>query len=197
MKQYLAILALFLLSLQLLQNSEAAIQCSDVIKDLTPCISYLRSGSGSPSTACCNGVSTLASAASTTADKRAACGCIKSAVPRIKPSTSAAQALPGSCGISLPFTVSTSLDCSKYDRKTTEFYFDFTFFSISLNFQSNSVGFNCVSKVSMRPTTRIKVKQENYSYNQNQNTYILTQLYKNCFRFLLHQLAIIGHGDMV
>lgn len=127
MKKHFAILALLLLSLQLIQNSQAAIQCSDVIKALTPCISYLRSGSGSPSSACCSGVSTLASSASTTADRRAACSCIESAVPKIKPNTVAAQGLPGSCGVSLPFTVSTSLDCSKYDIITTQHYVDFNF----------------------------------------------------------------------
>ena len=121
MKQYFAILPLLLLSLQLFQNSDAVIQCSDVLKDLTPCVSYLTTGSGSPSTACCNGVSTLSSAASTTADRQAACSCIMSAVSKIKPSTAAAQALPKSCGITFPFTVSPNLDCSKYERRSTNY----------------------------------------------------------------------------
>ncbi|XP_020241953.1 non-specific lipid-transfer protein 8-like [Asparagus officinalis] len=113
MKQYFAILAVFFLSLLLFKNSEADLQCNDVLKDLTPCVSYLTSGSGSPSTACCNGVTTLASAASTTADRRAACSCIMSAVSKVNPSPKATKALPGSCNITFPFTVSPNVDCSK------------------------------------------------------------------------------------
>ncbi|XP_020241949.1 non-specific lipid-transfer protein 8-like [Asparagus officinalis] len=115
MKQYFAILVLFLLSLQLFQNSEADLQCSDVLKDLIPCVSYLTSNSGSPSTTCCNGVTTLASAASTTADRRAACSCIMNVVSKVKPNVEAAKALPGSCNTTLPFTVSPNMDCSKID----------------------------------------------------------------------------------
>ncbi|XP_020241951.1 non-specific lipid-transfer protein 8-like [Asparagus officinalis] len=115
MKQYFSILGLFLLSLQLFQSSEADIGCSDVLKDLTPCVSYLTTSSGSPSTACCNGVTTLASATSSTADRRAACSCIMNVVSKVKPNIEAAKALPGSCNITLPFTVSPNLDCSKID----------------------------------------------------------------------------------
>ena len=74
-----------------------------------------------PSKACCDGVSTLSSAASTADDRRAACSCIMSAVSKVKPNTAAAQALPGSCNITLPFTVSPDLDCSKYERRSTEY----------------------------------------------------------------------------
>lgn len=119
MRQNFVILPLLLLALQLSHNSEAAIQCSDVLKNLTPCVSYLTIGSGSPSTACCSGVTSLASSASTTADRRAACSCIMSVVSKVKPDVAAAQALPGSCGITLPFKVSPNIDCSKYDTRST------------------------------------------------------------------------------
>lgn len=95
-------------------NSEGVIQCSDVLKDISSCTSYLKSGSGSPSAACCSGISKLNSAASTSADKKAACKCLLSAAQKIKPDAAAAKGLPSSCGISLPYTISTSIDCSKY-----------------------------------------------------------------------------------
>ncbi|CAL9003980.1 unnamed protein product [Prunus brigantina] len=93
--------------------SEATITCSDVTNDLRPCLSYLVNGSGKPPAACCTGASALASAASTPADKKAACGCIKSAAQKINLKVQLAQALPGNCGINLPFTISPNTDCSK------------------------------------------------------------------------------------
>jgi hypothetical protein len=93
--------------------SEAVIQCSDVVKYLRPCVSYLVKGTGKPPAGCCSGASSLASAATTTADKRAACDCIKTVAKNINLNAQAAQALPGNCGIALPFTVSPTVDCSK------------------------------------------------------------------------------------
>lgn len=102
-----------LLMLLLAPGSEATIACSDVVKYLRPCVSYLEKGTGKPPAACCSGVSGLASAASTSADKKAACECIKTAAQKINPNAQAAQTLPSDCGISLPFTVSPNVDCSK------------------------------------------------------------------------------------
>ncbi|KAF4390866.1 hypothetical protein F8388_005679 [Cannabis sativa] len=102
-----------LLFLAMAASSEAAISCSDVIKDLRPCVSYLMNGSGKPPAPCCSGVSTLASAASSSADKKAACECIKNAAKNIKLKTDLAQSLPKDCGISLPFAVSPNTDCTK------------------------------------------------------------------------------------
>ncbi|KAJ7982130.1 Non-specific lipid-transfer protein [Quillaja saponaria] len=104
-----AVMLLFLLA----SPSEAVITCSDVITDLRPCISYLVNGSGKPPPACCSGVSALASAASTSADRKTACECIKSASQKVNVNFQLAQALPGNCGIKLPFTVSPNVDCSK------------------------------------------------------------------------------------
>lgn len=105
--------AVFVLLFFLVTASEAAISCSDVVNDLKPCLNYLVNGSGKPPAACCSGVSTLASAATTSDDKKTACNCIKSAAKNVKLKTDLAQALPQNCGISLPFTVSPSVDCSK------------------------------------------------------------------------------------
>lgn len=106
--------AVMVLLLLLAPASNAAISCSDVIKDLRPCVNYLVKGSGKPPAACCAGVSALASAASSSADKKAACECIKSASKNIKPNPQLAQALPANCGINLPVTISPNVDCSKY-----------------------------------------------------------------------------------
>ncbi|XVF10980.1 hypothetical protein REPUB_Repub07fG0229700 [Reevesia pubescens] len=106
-------LAAVMLILLLAPASYAAISCSVVIKDLRPCVSYLVNGSGKPPAACCSGISALASAASSSADKKAACECIKSASKSMKPKTQLAQALPGNCGITLPVAISPNVDCSK------------------------------------------------------------------------------------
>ncbi|KAL1818767.1 hypothetical protein ACET3Z_013636 [Daucus carota] len=105
----LLLVLIFLLS----PTSEAAITCSDVISNLRPCISYLTSGSGKPPSPCCAGVSTLSTSATTTADKQTACNCIKNASKNLNVNTALAQALPSNCGVSLPFTVSPTVDCSK------------------------------------------------------------------------------------
>ncbi|KAJ4843547.1 hypothetical protein Tsubulata_007963 [Turnera subulata] len=124
MAQNIATLVVFLLIL-VPHSSDAAISCSDVIKDLRPCVNYLVKGSGKPPAACCAGASALQSAASTPADKQAACTCIKSAAQKINPNPQLAQALPANCGISLPFTVSPTVDCSKFVH--THIYILFSF----------------------------------------------------------------------
>ncbi|GAV69099.1 Tryp_alpha_amyl domain-containing protein, partial [Cephalotus follicularis] len=111
--------------------SEGAISCSDVLKDLSPCVKYLQNGSGMPPAACCTGASTLASAATTSADKKTACGCIKAAAQQLNPNAQLAQALPGNCGITLPFTVSPNVDCSKCLSIYT-FAFNFTVYHLFL-----------------------------------------------------------------
>ncbi|MBA0656972.1 hypothetical protein Goklo_009288 [Gossypium klotzschianum] len=107
-------LGVTMLLLLIAPASNAAISCSVVIKDLRPCVNYLTKGSGKPPSACCAGASALASATSSSADKKAACECIKSASKNIKPNNQLAQALPSNCGITLPVTISPNVDCSKY-----------------------------------------------------------------------------------
>lgn len=94
-------------------TSDAAITCSDVIKDLKPCINYLKSGSGSPPADCCAGASNLASSTTSTADKQAACTCLKNASKSINVKPELAKSLPGNCGISFPYPLSPTVDCTK------------------------------------------------------------------------------------
>ncbi|XP_071691052.1 non-specific lipid-transfer protein 1-like [Rutidosis leptorrhynchoides] len=110
-----SLLVTIIVSLLLLfvPNSNAAITCATVIKDVGPCVNYLKNGSGAPPPGCCSGAKALAATASTTADRRAACACLKSASQRLNPNPELAQSLPGKCGINLGFTISSSVDCTK------------------------------------------------------------------------------------
>lgn len=105
--------AALMLLILITSNSEASITCSDVIKDLKPCLSYLVSGSGQPPSACCSGAKALASVVSTSEDKKATCNCIKSTAKSVKINSQLAKALPGNCGINTPISVSPDADCSK------------------------------------------------------------------------------------
>ncbi|WP_369123137.1 non-specific lipid-transfer protein [Salmonella sp. S152_61454] len=90
-----------------------AITCGQVVGSLTPCLGYLRSGGPVPG-ACCNGVKSLNSAAKTSADRKTACNCLKSAYSSnrgLKPANVAG--LPGRCGVSIPYKISPNTDCSK------------------------------------------------------------------------------------
>ena len=120
----LTTMAALMLLLLLAPTSKAAISCSTVLKDLRPCVNYLSKGSGKPPASCCAGASALASAAATSADRKAACACIKSAAGQINPNPQLAQSLPGNCGISLPYTVSPNVDCSKYIHRLSLYFHD-------------------------------------------------------------------------
>lgn len=94
-------------------TSEAAVDCSDVVKTLSPCLNYLQNGGGMPSADCCAGANNLYSKATSTDNRQAICSCIKTAAAKINTNDAAAQGLPGSCGISLPVPISRDIDCSK------------------------------------------------------------------------------------
>nr|GEZ28893.1 non-specific lipid-transfer protein-like [Tanacetum cinerariifolium]GEZ42860.1 non-specific lipid-transfer protein-like [Tanacetum cinerariifolium] len=90
-----------------------AITCGQVISSLSPCLGYLRSG-GAVSGACCSGVKRINSAARTSADRKTACGCLKSAYSSNRGLNAAnAAGLPGKCGVSIPYKISPNTDCSK------------------------------------------------------------------------------------
>ncbi|GKB17657.1 non-specific lipid-transfer protein 1-like protein [Tanacetum coccineum] len=66
---------------------------------------------------CCNGVRGLSKAATTTADKKIASGCIErlfGGIKGVKPAL--ASSLPGKCGVSIPYKISPSNDCSNGER---------------------------------------------------------------------------------
>ncbi|CAL9153408.1 unnamed protein product [Musa hybrid cultivar] len=109
--------ALLALSLALLlvtaPHVTQAITCGEVTSALSPCIAYA-TGKGSLTSGCCNGVKTLNSAAKTSADRKTACSCIKTLVSQVSGvNTGLVSGIPGKCGVSIPYTISPSTDCSK------------------------------------------------------------------------------------
>nr|CAB3488881.1 unnamed protein product [Digitaria exilis] len=95
-------------------SADAAVTCGQVNSAIAPCLSYARGMGSAPSTGCCSGVKRLNSAASTTADRRAACSCLKSAAAGISGlKLGNAASIPSKCGVSIPYTISPSVDCSK------------------------------------------------------------------------------------
>ncbi|RLM68945.1 phospholipid transfer protein 1 [Panicum miliaceum] len=95
-------------------TTEAAVTCGQVSSAIGPCIAYARGTGSSPSAACCSGVRSLNSAARTTADRRAACNCLKSAAARVSGLNAGnAASIPSKCGVSIPYTISPSVDCSR------------------------------------------------------------------------------------
>ncbi|KAI3858806.1 hypothetical protein MKW92_020980 [Papaver armeniacum] len=90
-----------------------AITCGQVASSLAPCITYL-TGKGPLAANCCGGVRSLNSAAKSTPDRKTACGCLKSTAGSIKGiNYGLAGGLPGKCGVSIPYKISPSTDCSK------------------------------------------------------------------------------------
>ncbi|KAL2500305.1 Non-specific lipid-transfer protein 3 [Forsythia ovata] len=93
--------------------AEAAISCGMVVSDLAPCLSYLRGGNDIPA-ACCGGIKSLYGAAKTTPDRQAVCNCLKSLAGSYSSiNFNKAAGLPGKCGVSIPYKIAPSTDCSK------------------------------------------------------------------------------------
>ncbi|XP_057804313.1 non-specific lipid-transfer protein 1-like [Salvia miltiorrhiza] len=95
-------------------HAEAAISCNTVATDLSPCINYvLYGGAPVPPVNCCQGIKSLYNQASATADRQAVCSCLKSVASSATPAiVTNAAALPGKCGVSIPYKISPSTDCS-------------------------------------------------------------------------------------
>ncbi|CAL4911944.1 unnamed protein product [Urochloa decumbens] len=95
-------------------TTEAAVTCGQVSSAIAPCLSYARGQGSAPSSGCCSGVRSLNSAARTTADRRAACNCLKNAARGISGLNAGnAASIPSKCGVSIPYSISTSTDCSR------------------------------------------------------------------------------------
>jgi len=90
-----------------------AVSCNDVTTNLAPCLSYLMNG-GSASSACCEGVRNILGAAGTTSEKQTVCNCLKEAANNFGINDNYAQALPGLCGVSVPYKISRSTNCAEY-----------------------------------------------------------------------------------
>ncbi|KAL9274937.1 Non-specific lipid-transfer protein 2-like protein [Drosera capensis] len=95
-----------------IQVSQAA-SCNAEITALAPCLTYLKASSSSTSSKCCSGCKSLIKTTNTKSKRQAACNCLKSLAAKYKVQASRAQQLPSKCGFSIPYTISTSTDCSK------------------------------------------------------------------------------------
>ncbi|CAN4115941.1 unnamed protein product [Withania somnifera] len=89
--------------------------CGQVTASVAACISYVRGGPG-PTSGCCAGIRGLNNAARTTPDRQTACNCLKAVAGSISGiNFSRAADLPGKCGISIPYKISPSTDCSNIE----------------------------------------------------------------------------------
>jgi Protease inhibitor/seed storage/LTP family len=94
--------------------AEAALSCGQVTGYITSCIQYAQGKGGAPSDQCCSGVRTLSAMARTTPDKQTACNCLKNAAKAIQGLNAGNMAaIPGKCGVSAPYVISTTTDCSR------------------------------------------------------------------------------------
>ncbi|XP_047977588.1 non-specific lipid-transfer protein 1-like [Salvia hispanica] len=95
-------------------QSEAAVSCSTVMTDLSPCINYVMYGGAQlPPVNCCQGIRSLYNQATSTPDRQTVCSCLKSVANSATPTiiTNAAS-LPSKCGVNIPYKISPSTDCS-------------------------------------------------------------------------------------
>nr|AGN56421.1 non-specific lipid transfer protein 1 [Linum usitatissimum] len=92
----------------------SGLTCGQVSSGMAACLTYL-TGRAPVTPACCNGMRGLLNMAKTTADRRLACTCLKTAagnVPGLNPAIAAG--LPGKCGVKIPYKISTSTNCNTY-----------------------------------------------------------------------------------
>ncbi|KAL8038963.1 hypothetical protein ABFS82_10G004800 [Erythranthe guttata] len=89
------------------------ISCGRVTSTLAPCFEYVLGG-GSVPVNCCTGVKSLYKESSTTAARRNVCFCLKSVTSTASPAIiKNAKALPGKCGVFIPYEISPTIDCNK------------------------------------------------------------------------------------
>jgi hypothetical protein len=93
-----------------------AISCDDVADAFAPCLSYDDDDGEAPmpSTECCEGIHGIADATQSTADKRAACSCLKNLLTMVSGMEPEEVArIPSQCQVNLPFAISATADCSR------------------------------------------------------------------------------------
>jgi hypothetical protein len=91
-----------------------AMPCEEVADAFAPCLRYARYQDPRPSLLCCDGLQAITDAAQSTADKRAACDCLKTmltAFSEIDPDEVAG--IPSICGVNMPFALSATADCTR------------------------------------------------------------------------------------
>ncbi|KAF5820258.1 putative plant lipid transfer protein/Par allergen [Helianthus annuus] len=113
----MCMVALLVVLLTVTVQEVEAVTCGQVVGAVAPCLGYLRNG-GNPPARCCNGIKGLWNQARTTADRKAICNCLKSASSSYcGVSGNYTASLPGKCGVNLPYKISPSTDCNRYNIK--------------------------------------------------------------------------------
>ncbi|WVZ54814.1 hypothetical protein U9M48_005559 [Paspalum notatum var. saurae] len=97
------------------ETALAAVSCGEVTNALLPCLGYAMGSAASPSAQCCTGVRGLNSRASSTADRQAACACLKNLAARFGSGGGMGNAasIPAKCGVNVGMAISPNVDCSK------------------------------------------------------------------------------------
>ncbi|KAL1808095.1 hypothetical protein ACET3Z_025085 [Daucus carota] len=112
-KVAVAAAALMLMVLVIHHPAVEGITCGQVTSSVGQCLGYLKTG-GKPVAGCCNGVRGLNSLARTPGDRKQACTCLKTIAGAVKGiNYGYAAALPGKCGVKIPYPISPNTDCSK------------------------------------------------------------------------------------
>ncbi|KAJ1273805.1 hypothetical protein BS78_05G012800 [Paspalum vaginatum] len=97
------------------ETASAAVSCGEVTNALMPCLGYAMGSAPAPSAQCCTGVRSLNSRASSTADRQAACACLKNLAGRLSGGSGMGNAasIPSKCGVNVGMAISPNVDCSK------------------------------------------------------------------------------------
>ena len=90
----------------------AAITCGQVSSSIGQCLPYAK-GKGPLTSGCCNGIKSLNAAAKTKADRQQTCNCLKAAAKTPGINFNVVAGIPGKCGVSVPYKISPSTDCSR------------------------------------------------------------------------------------
>ncbi|KAJ1688833.1 hypothetical protein LUZ63_012988 [Rhynchospora breviuscula] len=110
----LALLAVLAIVLVMAAPAAEAITCGQVTGYIASCMPYAEGKAAAPTGQCCTGIKTLNSVARSTPDRQATCNCLKNAAKQIKGLNGGNVAgLPGKCGVSIPYVISASTDCTR------------------------------------------------------------------------------------
>ncbi|CAA6669255.1 unnamed protein product [Spirodela intermedia] len=95
--------------------ANAAVDCETVKTQLTPCVGYVQGIDPVPAAGCCQGINNLIPLGRTTADRQqicvqAACNCLTQLFRGVN--LGRARTLPASCGVSIPYPMSPTTNCS-------------------------------------------------------------------------------------
>ncbi|KAK9049368.1 hypothetical protein SSX86_031662 [Deinandra increscens subsp. villosa] len=112
-KRAMAVLCLVMACMVAAVPYAEAITCGQVASGMAPCLGYLTKGGVVPP-ACCGAIKGLNSAAKSTPDRQAVCGCLKPIVASPGINLGNANSLAGQCGLNIPYKISPTTDCSKY-----------------------------------------------------------------------------------